>query len=87
MVTSDQQNLLSETQTRNGNVQYQQNIQQEVGTTDTLQFNTSGAIVAAGKGSAAAIYRSADSSGNCYSRVLTSTNQALTSVTDSKKCQ
>ena len=86
-VTSDQTNLLAETQKLNGNPTYENNVQEEVNSTDTLQFTTSGALAAAGTGNSVAVYRSFDSKGNCYSRALTAANQVLTYAKDGQGCQ
>lgn len=87
IVTSDQKNLLTEIKTLNGAPSYQQNVSEDVNSTDTLQFTPSFAILAAGLGHATASYQSADSTGACYSSTLASTNQALTAATSSTVCK
>ena len=86
IVTSDQKNLLTETQGLNGFRLYEKKVQEEVQSTDTLQFNTSGALTAPGTGSSLGSYRSDDTLGNCYSRTLTAAKQVLTAVSDGKGC-
>ncbi len=86
-VTSDQKNLLTETQALNGFRLYEKKVREEVNSTDTLQFDAGGALTAPGVGSATASYRSRDSVGNCYSRSLTAANQKLTAVSDGMGCR
>jgi len=60
---------------------------EEVNSKDTLQFDASGNLTAAGTGNSSASYKGKDSEGSCYSRSLTAVNQVLTSVTDGKECK
>ncbi len=86
-VTSvDQRNLLTETQSLDGFKLYENHVKEEVNSTDTLQFNASGALTAPGTGSTTASYRSSDTLGNCYSRQLAAADQKLTAVTDGAGC-
>ena len=86
VVTSNQQNLLSETDTLNGFPLFKSDKQEQVIATDTLNFNASGNLTAAGTGKSTASYQADDSLGNCYSRSLASVNHVLTAVTDGKGC-
>jgi len=54
---------------------------------DTLSFDASGNLTAAGKGSSSASYVSKDTLGDCYSRTLTAANQKLTAVTTGAQCK
>jgi hypothetical protein len=85
--TSDQQDLSNETLTLNGFPLYSSNAQEQVQSTDTLQFTAAGALAAAGVGHSSASYSSKNSLGECYSESLTAANQKLTSVTNGKGCQ
>ncbi len=85
-VTSDQKNLLTETESRNGILAYQQNINEEVNSSDTLQYSASFALTAPGVGSTKASYTGTDSKGTCYSAALTAANQILTSATATRIC-
>lgn len=87
VVTSDQQSLIAEKKGLNGFEFYHRHEQEEVKSTDTLQFNTSGALTAPGIGNSSATYKSGDSLGTCYSRSLTAVNQILTAVTDGTGCR
>jgi hypothetical protein len=86
-VTSNQQYSVTEAQAINGFTVFKKQADEEVHSTDTLQFNASGYLTAPGNGSSSARYTSNDSLGNCYSRSLTAAAQKLTSVTDGKGCE
>jgi len=85
--TSDQQDLLSERLALNGFPLYQSETQEQVKSTDTLQYTATFSLAAAGVGSSSASYSSKDSLGNCYSESLTAAKQVLTSVTNGKGCE
>ncbi|MES1242024.1 MAG: peptide-N4-asparagine amidase [Acidobacteriota bacterium] len=54
--------------------------------TDTLLFSPAGAVTGFQDRSSAQTYRSRTSSGDCYSRTITSADGLLTSVTDGQGC-
>jgi hypothetical protein len=86
-VTSDQQDIVSKAKAINGWEYFNTEYTEGVKSNDTLQFDASFNLTAAGVGSSSASYVSKDSLGNCYSRSLASANQLLTSVTDGKECR
>jgi len=86
VTTANQQNLMTESKTLNGFPVFHSNTQEQVNSNDTLQFDASGNLAAAGVGKSSASFQSNDSLGNCFSRSLTAENQVLTSVTDGKGC-
>ena len=86
-VTSDQQDIVSESKALNGLEFFETKYDEQVKSTDALQFDASFNVTAAGIGSSSASYKSSDSLGDCYSRTLTAANQKLTSVTDGKGCR
>lgn len=86
-VTSDQKDTLTETKAINGFEFFKKQTNEEVNSTDTLQFNASFNLTAPGVGSTSATYTSKDTLGDCYSRSLTAANQVLTSITDGKGCK
>lgn len=59
---------------------------EEVKSADTLSFNASGGLSAVGPTNSSASYIHRDSSGDCYSRDLTSENRILTAVTNGTAC-
>ncbi|MBB5344796.1 peptide-N4-asparagine amidase [Tunturibacter empetritectus] len=86
VVSSNQQNLHTDSKSFNGFQYFQSNTHEQVNSQDTLQFNPDFTVSAPGVGSSSASYRSNDSLGDCYSRSLTAADQKLTSVTDGKGC-
>jgi hypothetical protein len=86
IVSSNQQNLHTDTKSLNGFSLFQSNSQEQVVSKDTLQFNANFNVTAPGVGSSSASYSSNDSLGDCYSRSLTAADQKLTSITDVKGC-
>jgi Peptide N-acetyl-beta-D-glucosaminyl asparaginase amidase A len=86
VTTANQQNLMTESKALNGFPVFQSNTQEQVNSNDTLQFDASENLTAAGVGKSSASFQSNDSLGNCFSRSLTAENQVLTSVTDGKGC-
>jgi len=87
VVTSNQQDLASETFSLNGFPLYNSQTKEQVQSTDTLQFTASFSLAAAGVGSSSASFSSTNSLGECYSESLASANHVLTSVTKGKGCQ
>jgi len=86
VVTSDQKDLITESKALNGFTLFGKETDEEVKSNDTLSFNASGNLTAAGKGSSSASYVSKDSLGDCYSRTLAAANQKLTAVTTDASC-
>ena len=86
-VTSNQKDIVRESKAINGFEFLQTKYDEEVNSTDALQFDASFNVTAAGLGHSSASYSSSDSLGNCYSRSLTAANQKLTSATDGKGCK
>ena len=87
VVTSDQQDIVSEAKALNGFEYFAKKYDEEVNSTDTLQFDSSFNLTAPGVGHSSASYKSKDSLGDCYSRSLTAANHKLTSVTDGAACK
>ena len=87
VVTSDQKDLVSESKAIDGFEFFHTKYDEQVNSTDTLQFDASFSLTAAGVGHSSASYESKDSLGNCYSRSLSAADQKLTSVTDGKGCR
>ena len=62
--------------------------QEEVGSSDTLLYNSSLTAITGHSGAqSSASYLHRDSTGDCYSRQLTSANNVLTRVVDGKGCE
>ncbi len=87
IVTSDQKDIVSESKAIGGFEYFSKKYNEEVKSTDTLQFDASFNLTAPGMGHSSASYASTDSLGGCYSRSLTAANQVLTSVTDGAECK
>ncbi len=87
IVTSSQKDIASEAKAIYGIQYLSKTSEEEVNSTDTLQFDASFNLTAAGTGHSSASYTSKDSFGDCYSRSLTAANQKLTSVTDGAACR
>jgi len=87
IVTSDQQDIVSKAKAINGWEYFNTGYTEEVKSNDTLQFDASFNLTAAGVGSSSASYVGKDSLGNCYSRSLVADQHKLTSVTDGKECK
>ena len=87
VVTSTQGNQDFEATLTNGSNLDVKGTYEQVQTTDSLPFTASGALAAAGTGSATEFYWSSDSQGGCYSRSIASTNQQVTSYTDGVGCK
>ena len=86
-VTSSQKDVIREAKAINGFEFFKKKSDEEVNSTDVLQFSPSFSLTAPGVGNSSASYTSKDSDGACYSRSLTAANQKLTSVTDGKACK
>jgi hypothetical protein len=86
-VTSSQKDIARVSKAINGFEFFKKKSDEEVNSTDVLQFDSSFNLTAAGIGNSSASYTSKDSDGGCYSRSLTAANQVLTSVTDGKGCK
>ncbi len=86
-VTSDQQDIVSESKAIDGFEFFHNAYNEQVKSTDTLQLDASFNLTAAGIGHSSASYKSFNSLGGCYSRSLTAENQKLTLVTDDKGCR
>ena len=85
--TVSQKDLISESKSLNGFKFYESNLNNEVNTTDTLPFNSSGAFLGPTGSKTTQTYSTNDSLGHCYSRALTAAAQVLTSVEDGKDCK
>lgn len=86
-VTSDQQHETSAKTSLNGFPLLSSDTIEEVKSSDTLVYNSSvTAITAVGPTASSASYVSTDSTGNCWSRSLTSAQRVLTSVQDNASC-
>jgi hypothetical protein len=86
-VTSDQQDLSNETLSLNGFPLYKSETNEQVQSTDTLQFTASFSLAAPGVGTSSSSYSSKNSLGECYSESLAAANHALTSVKSGQGCQ
>ena len=86
-VTSDQKDIVSESKGINGFEFFRTKYDEQVNSTDTLQFDASFNLTAPGVGHSSASYETKDSLGECYSRSLTAANQKLKSITDGKGCK
>jgi hypothetical protein len=85
--TVGQKDLVSETKSLNGHKFYESDLSNQVNSTDTLDFNSSGALTGNTGSKASGTYTAKDSLGNCFSRTITAEAQVLTSVEDGKKCK
>ena len=70
----------------NGHPRYFRVISNHVAPSDTLLFNSSGAVTGNQGQASSQRYFAADSSGMCYSRSITAAGGALTSVVDQARC-
>jgi hypothetical protein len=87
IVSANQQHEVSESTAINGFQLASSDTVEQVKTSDTLVYNsTLTAVNAVGPTASSASYISKDSTGNCWSRSLTSQNRVLTSVEDDKSC-
>lgn len=83
--TSDQQLMANHKRSLNGIPLYFNNAKEEVSSTDTLNFDSSGNFLGP-TGTAAASYVQKDSLHGCYSRTLTAADKVLTGVEDNQQC-
>jgi hypothetical protein len=87
IVSADQRHEVSESMAINGFPIASSDTVEQVKSSDTLVYNsTLSAVNAVGPTSSSAGYISKDSTGNCWSRSLTSQDRVLTSVQDGKSC-
>jgi hypothetical protein len=86
VVTSDQKDIESETKSINGLPIFGSSLNEQVHSTDTLNFNAGGALVSATPSSASATYKATDTTGKCFSRTVTSVARAVTAVDDGAGC-
>jgi hypothetical protein len=85
--TSDQQDQGNVTLKLNGFPAYRSETQEQVKSSDTLQYTASFSLAAPGVGNSSASYKSRNSLGECYSESLAATNHVLTSVNNGKGCE
>jgi hypothetical protein len=85
--TSDQQDQVNESLKLNGFPAYRSETQEQVKSSDTLQYTASFSLAAPGVGNSSASYKSRNSLGECYSESLAATNHMLTSVNNGKGCE
>jgi Peptide N-acetyl-beta-D-glucosaminyl asparaginase amidase A len=85
--TVDQKNLIGESKSFNGFRFYDNKLSNEVNSTDTLNYNSSGTFLGPSGSQTAQTYRANDTLGHCYSRTLTAAAQKLTSVIDGTGCK
>jgi len=86
VVSSVQQDVEKETKTINGFPYFEGSVAEEVKSSDTLDFDATGALTAVGPTKSSASYVGKDSLGQCYSRTLESSDRVLTSVKDGVGC-
>ncbi len=87
VVSVNQQDLESETQSLNGFPLLSSSVAEQVQASDTLDFDANGNFTGAGPTKSSASYVAKDSLGNCYSESLTSANRVLTGVASGKECR
>jgi hypothetical protein len=85
--TIAQKDLISESKSLNGFKFFDSNLSNEVNSTDTLGFSSSGALLGPTGSQTTQTYSAKDSFGRCYSRTLTAAGQVLTSVSDGEGCK
>jgi len=85
--TSDQKDLVDETQRVNGFGFYARRLDNEVNATDTLNWDSSGNFLGPSGSKTWQTYRSRDTVGHCYNRTLTASAQKLDSVKDGHGCK
>jgi hypothetical protein len=86
VVTSDQKNIEVETKSINSFPIFGSSVNEQVHSKDSLNFDGTGALVSATPTSASASYKAEDTLGKCFSRKVTSSARAVTSVTDGAGC-
>ena len=82
-----QKDLFHESKGLNGFMFYHNKTSNEVDATDTLGFSSSGASTGPTNSHTTQMYRAKNSLGQCYSRTLEASGQALAAVVDGKGCQ
>lgn len=85
LVTTNQQDIFSESQSLNGFPLLSSSTTEQVQSTDKQNVSASGTYTDGPRNSSAS-YVAKDSLGQCYSRSLASVSGVLTSVTDGKSC-
>jgi hypothetical protein len=85
--TVSQKDLISESKSLNGFKFYESNLSNQLSSTDTLPFNSSGALLGPTGSKTTQTYSANDSLGHCFSRTLTASAQVLTSVEDGSDCK
>jgi hypothetical protein len=85
--TVNQKDLISESKSLNGFKFYESNLSNQLSSTDTLPFNSSGALLGPTGSKTTQTYSANDSLGHCFSRTLTASAQVLTSVEDGNDCK
>ena len=85
--TVSQKDLISESKSLNGFKFYESNLSNQLSSTDTLPFNSSGALLGPTGSKTTQTYSANDSLGHCFSRTLTASAQVLTSVEDGNDCK
>ncbi len=85
--TIAQKDIIRESKSLNGFKFFDSNLSNEVNSTDTLGFNSSGALLGHTGSQATQTYRTKDSFGHCFSRTITAAGQVLTSVSDGEGCK
>jgi hypothetical protein len=85
--TVSQKDLISESKSLNGFKFYDSNLSNQVNSTDTLPFNSSGALLGPTGSKTTQTYSANDSLGHCFSRTLTASAQVLTTVEDGSDCK
>jgi hypothetical protein len=85
--TVAQKDLIHESKSLNGFKFFDSNLSNEVNSTDTLGFSSSGALLGPTGSQSTQTYRAKDSFGHCFSRTLTAAAQVLTSVSDGEGCK
>ncbi len=84
--TSDQKDMVNETNSANGLGTYSSRVSNEVNATDTLNWNSSGGFLGPTGAATSQTYKWRDSRGPCYGRTLTASEQKLTTVKDQSGC-
>ena len=85
LVTTNQQNILTETQSLNGFPLFSSSTNEQVQSTDKQSVNAAG-VFTAGPTNSSASYTGKDSLGQCFSRSIASVSGVLTSVKDGTGC-
>ncbi len=86
VVSSNQQYVEKNATTLEGLPLTSSSVTEQVQSSDTLNFNASGALTSVGPTASSASYTSVSAPGRCFHRTLTAANRALTGVTESTAC-